>query len=491
MARSVVSQPQGSPTRHRGGARPPASRRHQRAAVALILAVSFMVVLDFSIVNVALASIERELHSRPTDVQWVVTAYAITFGGLLVLGGRLGDFFGRRRMFISGLVLFSFASLAGGMAPSLGVLIVARAVQGLGAAIVAPSALSLLTTTTAEGKERTRALGYYGATASLGYVAGLVLGGLLVQFFDWRSVLWVNVPVGLLAASLAPYLVRADPIGRLPRGLDLTGAFLVTGSIAAVVYGVSQGPTVGWASVPTVTALVLFLAMGVGFFEVERQRRVPLVRLEVFRMRQLRVGNMMMLLAGAWAAGVVLVVPMYLQLVMHLSPLLTGLAMAPQGAVGFVGATQGPRFVRLVGVRAFLMASGAAAVMGLVLLAVALDARSFTWVVVGLMLVGYGTSTAAFGSTVAATQGLANEDQGLAGGLINMSRQVGAAIGVAVVAAIIGTAAMAGGSVVRDSVSLAVMSILGVLAVFLVVHELRYSGSHNEQAVHATGRCRT
>ena len=187
--------------------------RRPDAALALILAVAFMVVLDFSIVNVALAAIERELHSDATAVQWVITAYAITFGGLLVLGGRLGDLWGRRRMFVVGLVLFSLASLAGGLAPALPVLVLARAFQGVGAAIVAPAALSLVTTTVPEGPARTRALGFYGATASIGFVAGLVLGGILVQFLDWRAVLWVNVPIGLAAAMLTPVLVPApEPV---------------------------------------------------------------------------------------------------------------------------------------------------------------------------------------------------------------------------------------------------------------------------------------
>ena len=173
-----------------------------------------MVVLDFSIVNVALAAIERELHADSASVQWVITAYAITFGGLLVLGGRVGDLWGRRRMFVVGLVVFSLASLIGSLAGDLTTLVIARAIQGIGAAIVAPAALSLITTSVPEGPARTRALGYYGATASIGYVAGLVLGGVLVQYLDWRAVLWVNVPIGIAAALLTPILVPKPPAHR-------------------------------------------------------------------------------------------------------------------------------------------------------------------------------------------------------------------------------------------------------------------------------------
>ena len=296
--------------------------RKAGAALALILVAAFMVVLDFSIVNVALAAIERELHADAT---------AVHFGGLLVLGGRMGDLWGRRRMFVVGLLVFSFASLAGGLAGDLKLLVAARAVQGLGAAIVAPAALSLITTTTPAGPARTRALGYYGATASIGFVAGLVLGGVLVQFFDWRAVLWVNVPIGLVAALLTPVLVPAPTRVTRRHRLDIAGALLVTGGVAATVYAISQGPVSGWLSWPTVGGLVLAMALTGAFVVVEQHHPAPLVRLGILRLRSLRSANLYTLLIGAWSAGELLVVPLYLQLVLHYSPLMTGLAMAPKG----------------------------------------------------------------------------------------------------------------------------------------------------------------
>jgi EmrB/QacA subfamily drug resistance transporter len=448
---------------------PSGAIRRSVAALALILTVAFMVVLDFSIVNVALAAIERELHADATAVQWVITAYAVTFGGLLVLGGRLADLWGRRRMFTVGLVLFSLASLAGGLASDLTMLVLARALQGVGAAIVAPAALALITTSVPEGPARTRALGYYGATASVGFVAGLVLGGLLVQFFDWRAVLWVNVPIGLVAALLTPVLVPAPTSASRRRRLDVTGALLVTAAVSAAVYGIAEGPVRGWVSWQTLGALAAAVALSRAFVAVEQRHHSPLVRLGILRLRSLRVANLYTVMIGAWSAGELLVVPFYFQLVLHYSPLLTGLAMAPQGIVGFLGATRGARIVRRVGLNVFLVVSGISATAGLLLLGLVLEWRSYPLLLVGFMLAGYGTSTGAFGATVAATQGVAASEQGLAGGLVNMSRQVGAALGVAVAAAVIGTGAISGASVVHDRSAVLVMAATAALATAVAV----------------------
>lgn len=441
----------------------PAPARRPAGGLALILVVAFMVVLDFSIVNVALASIERELHVGATDVQWVITGYAVTFGGLLVLGGRIGDLFGRRRALVAGLVLFSLASLWGGLATSIAELVAARAVQGVGAAVVAPAALALITTATPEGPRRNRALGLYGATASIGFVAGLVLGGVLVQLFDWRSVLWVNVPIGLLAAALAPVLLAESRAVRRVR-LDVVGAGLVTGAIAALVYGVSLGPVNGWLAGPTIGALGAAGALGWSFVAWERRHPAPLVRLGILRVHSLRSANSFTVAVGAWSAAELLVMPLYLQLVLHYSPVLTGLAMAPQGVVGFLAASRGPATVRRLGARRLLVLASSAAGLGLVVLAVAAGAHSYPLVLLGLVLAGYGTATAMFGSTVAATTGVADHEQGLAGGLVNMSRQVGAAVGVAVAAAVIGATASAGASVGSDALALGATALAAAVA---------------------------
>lgn len=447
-----------------GGARP---GRREAAALALILVVGFIVVLDFSIVNVALASIQRELHAGTSAAQWVITAYAVTFGGLLVLGGRIGDLFGRRRMFVTGLVLFSVASLAGGLATSIGVLVAARALQGIGAALVAPAALSLLTTATPEGAARNRALGYYGAVASIGFVAGLVLGGVLVEYFDWRSVLWVNVPIGLLAAGMAPALLT-DASPRTARArLDLGGAVLVTVTIAALVYAVSEGPIIGWASSTTLAAAASAFLFGAAFVCVELRHPAPLVRLGMLRRRELRSANLAMVLIGAWTAGQLLTVPLFFQLALHYSPLATGLAMAPQGIVGFLAASRGANAVRRVGVRNLLIVSTGSAAAGLSLLGLSFGWRAYALFLPGFVLAGLGTAASGFGATVAATRGVDDAEQGLASGLVTMSRQVGAAVGVALTAAIIGTGAGSGGAPGPDRMSLLVMAGFGVAAAAL------------------------
>jgi MFS family permease len=249
--------------------------RRRSLGLALISVASFMVVLDFSIVNLALPSIETELGLAASAVQWVITGYAITFGGLLILGERAADLFGRRRMFVAGLLVFSAASLAGGLAHDLTVLVASRAVQGAGAALVAPAALSLVTTGFAEGRERTRALGMYGATASVGFVAGQVLGGILVQFTSWRAVFLVNVPVGLLAVLLAPRLLAKSRRPPVTRELDVGGAVLITAALAFLVFAVSQANVLGWVSPAILAALALSVISATAFVFVERRHRSP------------------------------------------------------------------------------------------------------------------------------------------------------------------------------------------------------------------------
>src|SRR5450631_3575543 len=268
----------GAPSRPPSGVQAASDARRRTLGLALILVASFMVVLDFSIVNVALPSIQGELGLAASAVQWVITGYAITFGGLLILGGRAADLFGRRRMFVAGLLVFTAASLAGGLAQDLSLLVASRALQGAGAALVAPAALSLITTGFAEGRERTRALGMYGATASVGFVAGQVLGGVLVQFTSWRAVFLVNVPVGLLAAVLAPKLLAESRRPNAKRRLDAGGAVLITAAMVALVFAVSQGDALGWASPAILASFALSCICAAAFLFVERHHPDPLVR---------------------------------------------------------------------------------------------------------------------------------------------------------------------------------------------------------------------
>jgi EmrB/QacA subfamily drug resistance transporter len=403
-----------------------------------------MVVLDFSIVNVALPSIERELHMPPDAVQWIVTGYAISFGGLLILGGRAADLLGRRRMFVIGLIAFALASLAGGLAQDPVLLITARVIQGAGAAIVAPAALSLITTSFPEGAERTRAIGLYGAISSVGFVSGQVLGGVLVQFTSWRAVFLVNVPIGLAAAALAPAILgtAAKTAGKTAakttsstRRLDLRGALLITTAVALIVFAVSQGVVLGWTS-PLVIAAVVIAAMAtVAFGKAETKHPDPLIRLSLLHRPGLRDGSTLSFLLGLWNGGEMLILSLYLQQVLHESPLFTGLAIAPQGVVGFGMGMLGPRLARRMGVKRLLVLTAAAAAIGFAVLT-RLPAGGYSPVLLVVTLIGLGTAGTAFGSVVLASRGMADSDQGLVGGMINTSRQIGAAVGAALLPAV-------------------------------------------------------
>jgi EmrB/QacA subfamily drug resistance transporter len=405
-------------------------------ALALILAASFLVILDFSIVNVAMPSIQTALHFPAGGVQWVVTAYAITFGGLLIAGGRLADQFGRRRIFVIGLIGFALASLAASLAGDAMVLVAARAVQGVAAAAVAPAALSLITTGFPEGARRTRALGLYAATASVGFVAGQVLGGVLVEFASWKAVFLVNVPIALIVAGLAS---RHVPEGRgasrrLP--LDLGGAALITGATAAVVFAVSEGQSLGWTSMAVMAALVLAVLGTAGFVAVERRHAHPLLRLDLLRIPSLRSANLLTFLTGLWSAGEMLVLSLYLQQNLHDSPLATGMIIAPQGIVGFTAGMFGARLAARIGIRRVLVLTGSIATLGFALLTFLPASGSYSPTLAAVTLVGFGTAGTVFGATVLAVSGIAANDQGVVGGVINTARQIGAALGAALLLAI-------------------------------------------------------
>ena len=412
--------------------------RRQPLQLALILVAAFMVVLDFSIVNVALPSIERELHMPADAVQWIVTGYAVSFGGLLILGGRAADLLGRRRMFVIGLVAFAIASLAGGLAQDPVLLIAARVVQGAGAAIVAPAALSLITTGFPEGAERTRAIGLYGAVSSVGFVSGQVLGGVLVQFTSWRAVFLVNVPVGLIAAALSPAVLgRRDQVAQKKNRirLDVRGALLITSAVTLVVFAVSQGVVLGWTSPLVIAAIVVAAAATAVFMKAETRHPQPLIRPSLLHRKGLRDGTTLAFLLGLWNGGEMLVLSLYLQQVLHESPLLTGLIIAPQGVVGFAAGVIGPRLAGKIGVRRLLVLTAACAAAGFGVLT-QLPAAGYSPVLFVVTLIGFGTAGTALGSTVLASRGMADADQGLVGGMINTSRQIGAAVGAALLPAV-------------------------------------------------------
>jgi EmrB/QacA subfamily drug resistance transporter len=409
--------------------------------LALILVASFMVVLDFTIVNIALPSIEREFRVDTSVVQWVVTGYAIAFGGLLILGGRAADLLGRRRVFVVGLVVFSLASLAGGLAVDPALLLAARVVQGAGAALIAPAALSLITTSFPPGPRRTRAIGLYGSMASVGFVSGQVLGGVLVEWTSWRSVFLVNVPVGLAAALLVPRVLRDVPgaalvvPGRRRARLDVRGAVLITAAVALAVFGISQGDSLGWTSRPVVAALVAAVVAGACFMVAEARHPEPLIRPRLLLRPGLRNGASLAFLLGVWNGGELLVLSLYFQQALHFGPLETGLVIAPQGLAGLSMGLLGPWLAGRLGVRRVLVLAGAAATVGFAVLT-RLPATGYSPLFTVLTLVGFGGAGTAFGSIVLASRELADGEQGLAGAVINTSRQVGAAVGAALLPAV-------------------------------------------------------
>jgi EmrB/QacA subfamily drug resistance transporter len=405
-----------------------------------------MVVLDFTIVNIALPSMERDFGVATSVVQWVVTGYAIAFSGLLILGGRAADTLGRRRIFIVGLVVFSLASLAGGLAGDPVLLVASRIVQGAGAALVAPAALSLITTSFPPGPRRTRAIGLYGSMASVGFVAGQVLGGVLVEWTSWRAVFLVNVPVGLAAAFLAPRVItvpakdraagRAAP--RRGRRLDVRGAVLITATVTLAVFSISQGDVLGWTSPLVLGAAVVAVGAAACFVVAETHHPAPLIPPRLLLRPGLRNGAALAFLLGVWNGGELLVLSLYMQQALHFSPLVTGLIIAPQGLAGFSMGMLGPRLAGRFGVRRVAMFAGVSATIGFAALT-QLPAVGYSPLLFAVILVGIGGAGTAFGSIVLASRELADGDQGLAGGVVNTSRQVGAAVGAALLPAVAGS----------------------------------------------------
>jgi EmrB/QacA subfamily drug resistance transporter len=406
--------------------------------VLLLLCVAeFMIVLDFSITNVALPEIQASLGFSTGALQWVVSAYALAFGGFLMLGGRIGDLYGRRKLFIAGLVGFALISFAAGLAQNAEQLIALRAAQGLGAAIVAPAALSLLTTTFAEGEARNKALGVYGAVLSFGFVAGVIAGGVLTDLISWRWVFFVNVPIGLAAGLIAPRLLtESRGVTERSGGLDSLGAFTITGSVLSLVYAVSRGQAAGWTSAEVLGTFAGFVVLLLAFVGVESKVSNPLIPLSIFRMRSLVAANVVYLLMIGSFVAVTYVLTLYLQLVKGYSPLATGMTFS---VLGFAAVGAGMLAAKMAG--AFGL--GKTAFSGLALQSIGMLVCAFlphsgdlALILIGTALVGFGNVTGVVMVTISGTGGVPDSEQGLASALLSTAQQLGAAIGVAAFAAI-------------------------------------------------------
>jgi EmrB/QacA subfamily drug resistance transporter len=438
--------------------------------MVLVCSAQFVLQLDFSIVNVALPTIQADLHMAAADLQWVVTGYALTFGSLLLAGGRLADLLGRRRMLVAGLITFAVASLACGLAQWPAMLIAARLVQGGAGALVSPAALSLLTTTTAEGPARTRALAIWQATTAAGATAGIIAGGLLTQYLGWRAVFLVNPPLILIMLALIRVVPAAAPAGG--SRLDYRGAALVTAALAALIFGLSYGQQHGFGAPATFVALALAVLLGVSFVRAEVTAKAPMLPLSLFSERARRAAVASMLMIGAVLAGYVYFVSLFLQKVLHFSPLATGGALAPSTLTVVTVSTLGTRrlLARLPAWQV-LLAGLACLAGGQAWLSQISGGSSYaSGVLPGLLLTSAGIGLALPTASIIITNGVRREDQGLAGALFTTSQQAGAAVGLAILAtaAAARTAQAAGSLVAGYRLAFLVSTALMVLAAVMV-----------------------
>jgi EmrB/QacA subfamily drug resistance transporter len=406
-------------------------------ALALLCLSQFIVVLDASIVNVALPSIGKGLHFSQENLPWVVNAYVLTFGGFLLLGGRMADLLGRRRVFLAGLGLVAIASLFAGFASNEGQLIAARAAQGLGAAIISPAALSIVMNTFKDGAERNKALGAWGAVAGAGGAAGVLLGGILTDGLGWQWVLWVNVPVAIVVAALTPRYIAETRSLSATRHFDTAGAVTVTAGLSLLVYAIVDATNAGWGSARTLSLLAAATVLLAAFVAVEQRSAAPLVPFRIFRLRTLTGANVVGLLVGGSLFSMFFFLTLYMQQVLGYSPIRTGLSYLPLALTIILSAGVASQLVTRVGFKPVLAT-------GLVFIGAALlwmsrvpvDGRFAVDLLGPTVLAGAGLGFAFVTTTIAAVSGVREQESGLASGLINTSQQIGGALGLAVLATI-------------------------------------------------------
>jgi EmrB/QacA subfamily drug resistance transporter len=464
-------------------------------ALILLCVAQFVVVLDASIVNVALPSIGRGLHFSEQNLPWVVNAYVIAFGGFLLLGGRAADLLGRRRVFMAGLLVVAVASLFAGFATSQGELIAARAAQGLGAAIISPAALSIVTNLFGDGAERNKALGAWGAVAGSAGAAGVLLGGVLTSGLGWEWVLWVNVPVSLIALALTPGLIPESRSESQRRHFDTAGAVSITAGLSVLAYAMLDASSAGWGSTKIVALLaVSVLLIGV-FVAIELRSRSPLIPFRIFRLRTLTGANVVGLLLGASLFSMFYFISLYMQQVLHYSPIHTGVSYLPLAVMIIVAAGFGGQLVTRFGFKPILAAGMLFVAAGLVWFSRIAVHGGFVADILGPSLLaamglGFGFVT----STIAAVSGVKGSEQGVASGLINTSQQIGGALGLAVLSTIATTRThhvlASGGSSLAKALTAgfhsaflggALIAALGVVAT-LVLIRTRDSRAHVEMA---------
>ncbi len=448
----------------------PAAAGAPRAGFALLLSLAmaqFMVVLDFTIVNVALPSIQRDLHVATTTLQWLVSGYAVAFGGFLLLGGRLADVYGRARLYRIGLILFVVSSISGGLAVEPSVLIASRVVEGIGAAVLAPAGLSLLVTSWPGEQERSRALGTYGAVVSAGFASGAVLGGLLVEI-SWRLVFFVNVPIGVVLLAASMRLLPPDPPGHQGR-LDIPGALTATAGVGLLVLAVARAGDTRQATQPALLGAVAIVLLA-AFVIRERRAPAPLLNLALLKDRGIAGANLTLITVGAYSAAQVLLVTLYLQEGRGLSPLLTGLCFVPQAIGAFALAGPAGRFVPKLGPRRALAIALSLALLSLAGSAAAALTGSLAGLLVAQFTLGVAARLSQVSSTLAGTRGpVAARSEGTASALLTATRQCGSALGVGIVAAtLVATHGSAGHRTAVAMLATAGFALIGLLATRVV-----------------------
>jgi len=413
-----------------------ASARRKWLGLALLLLVQFMVVLDIAIVNVALPSIQTDLGFSQENLQWVISAYALLFGGFLLLGGRAADLLGRRRLFLIGIVIFTVASLISGLAWSEGALIGARALQGLGAAIVTPAALSIISTTFAEGSERNKALGAWGAVGAFGAVAGVLLGGVLTDLLSWEWIFFVNLPVGIVGFALTPFLI-GESRDATAKSYDIPGAVLVTSGLVTLVYAITQANDHGWGSFRTIGLFVASAALIAGFLGWEARSKDPLMPFSIFRLRTLVGANVAGLILGTALFGMFLMLTLYMQQVLGYSPLRTGVAYLAVAGTAIFWSALAAQLVTRIGVKRVLVIGMVTLTAGLVYFTQVSVGGSYAGdLLPGFLLIGVGLGFSFVPISIAALAGVRSSEAGLASGLINTSQQIGGALGIAALSSI-------------------------------------------------------
>ncbi|MCX5279556.1 MULTISPECIES: MFS transporter [unclassified Streptomyces] len=458
--------------------KPGAARRegHPGIALTVIAACQLMVVLDATIVNIALPHIQDALKFSTTDLTWVVSSYTLTFGGLLLLGARAGDILGRRRVFMAGILLFTFASLLGGLAQEPWQLLAARALQGVGGAIASPTSLALITTTFPEGPERNRAFAVFATVSAGGGAIGLLAGGMLTEWLDWRWVLFVNVPIGILIAVLAPMYINESE--RHPGRFDIAGALTSTAGMASLVYGFIRAAEDGWKDSLTIGSFTAAVVLLVAFAAIETRAKEPITPLRMFTDRNRSGTYLIMLSLAAAMFGMFFYIVLFVQNVLGYSPISAGVAFLPVTVAIAIGAGLSQRFLPVLGPKPFMIAGSALVTLGLGWLTFISPDDSYLGGVLGPMLLfGFGMGLNFVTLTVTAVAGVAQHEAGAASGLLNVTQQVGGSLGLSILTTVFGTAS-------RDEAQKQVPKFLaeaspGQKAEFARTHQLPSPWSHD------------